>query len=510
MNLRRLIPALAFTLFLLPAAARAAETPAEHAANVYAANEMAAAPRHGNLPDYALSPADLAKSQHLSAIHVTLHFVEELWGIVSLLLLLSLGIIAWMRNVALKVGTSRVLQTIMFPISFLELTAVVALLPAILVFLAPLPKNVKAIAELVVFLVALVIMWRFKKPLKAAAYWWVEGHAFLFLYLIAGFLLSLPLSLYAEHLSRVYGLSVQSWPSWFGDQAKAFALAWIIGGLLLMLLFWIIRKLPRAWWLLGWGLSIPIMLFGIFVAPYIEPIFFHYEPLEQSNPALVAKLEEVVQKGHMNIPPERMFLMQASAKTTQLNADVEGFGHSKRVVVWDTTIQQMTTDEIVMVFGHESGHYVLNHILYGIAIAIVIVFVTFFLGYLFVQWAIRRFGPRWGVPSQNDWAALAVLLLAFSLFGLILEPINNTLSRQDEHAADVYGQEAVHGLVADPQAAAQGAFNVLGKTSFADPNPSPFYEFWTGSHPAIGRRAAFAKAYNPWTPGLEPKYFKKQ
>jgi STE24 endopeptidase len=445
MSLRRAIPALAFVLCLPACTAHATETAAEHAANVYAAQEMADAPRHGNLPDYSLSPADLAKSQHLGAIHVTMHFVEEAWGIVSLLLLLSLGIVAWMRDVAVKVSRNR----------------------------------------------------------------WAQGYVFLLLYLVAGFLVSLPLDLYTQHLSLAYGLSVQSWGSWFGDQAKAFGLAWLIGGLLVMLLFWIIRKLPRGWWLVGWAAMVPIMLFGIFVAPYIEPIFFHYEPLQKTNPALVAQLEQVVQKGHMNIPPERMFLMKASEKFTTLNADVEGFGHSKRVVVWDTTIQKMTTDEIVMVFGHESGHYVLNHIIRGIAIAIVIVLVTFFLGYLFVQWSIRRFGGRWGIPSQNDWAALAVLLLAFSLFSLVLEPIQNTLSRQDEHAADVYGQEAVHGLVADPQATAQAAFDVLGKASFADPNPSPLYEFWTGSHPAIGRRAAFAKAYNPWAAGFEPKYFKK-
>ena len=80
----------------------------------------------------------------------------------------------------------------------------------------------------------------------------------------------------------------------------------------------------------------------------------------------------------------------------------------------------------------------------------------------------------------------------------------------DEHAADVYGQEAIHGLVADPQATAKGAFDVLGTTSFSDPNPSPFYEFWTYSHPSIGRRAAFAKAYDPWAPGMEPKYFPKE
>jgi STE24 endopeptidase len=445
MNLRRI--AFALCLFLTCALTGCArETPAEHAANVYAQQELDAATPHGNIPDYSLSPADLAKAQHLGAIHVTMHFVEEIWGIVSLLLLLGFGVIAWMRDTAVKVSRNR----------------------------------------------------------------WMQGYLFLLLYLIAGSLLNLPLDLYSEHLSRVYGLSVQGWGSWFGDLGKSFVLGWIIGGLLLMLLFWVIRKMPRRWWLVFWGFSIPIVLFGVFAAPYIEPLFNHYEPLQKSNPALVARLEEVVAKGHMDIPPERMFLMKASEKTTTLNADVEGFGHSKRVVVWDTTIQKMTPDQILMVFGHESGHYVLHHIDYGLFFTILTLLVLLYLGYLFVQLAIAKFGTRWGIPAQTDWAALAVLLLAFSFFGLVSEPIQSSFSRMDEHAADIYGQEVVHGLVSSPQAAAQGAFDVLGAVSFSDPNPNQFYEFWTYSHPAIGRRAAFGKVYDPWAPGMEPKYFKSK
>ena len=448
MSLRRLPLLLAACIFLVLTASLtgcARETTAEHAANLYAAQELAAAPLHGNLPDYSLSPTDLAKAQHLSTVHETLHFGEAAWGIISLLLLLGFGAIAWMRDTAVNLSTNR----------------------------------------------------------------WVQGFVFLLLYLLAATLLTLPLDLYAQHLSLKYGLSVQSWPSWLGDQAKAFALTWIIGGLLLMLLFWIIRKLPRSWWLVFWGVSIPILIFIVFVSPYIEPIFNKYEPLSKTNPALVAQLEQVVQKGNMDIPPERMFLMKASAKLTTLNADVEGFGASKRVVVWDTTITKMTPDEIVFVFGHESGHYVLGHIGSTVVFTFAILLVTFYLGFLFVRWAIAKFGVRWGIRSQNDWAALAILLLAFSLFDALLEPLENSYSRMHEHAADVYGQEAVHGLVPDPQATAVGAFNVLGKTSFADPNPSPLYEFWTYSHPSIGRRAAFGKAYNPWIPGMEPKYFKK-
>jgi STE24 endopeptidase len=429
----------------LPLAAHAAETPAEHAANVYAAQELAANPLHSNIPDYSLCPADLAKSQHLGKIHETLHFVDEIWGIVSLLLLLGLGGIAWMRDTAVKASANR----------------------------------------------------------------WIQGYLFLLLYSIAGFLLELPLDLYEQHLSRVYGLSVQSWLSWFGDQGKAFGLSWIIGGLLLMLLFWIIRKLPRSWWLVFWGVSIPIVLAGIFVAPYINLLFDKFEPLQLHHPELVAQLEQVVAKGHMNIPPDRMFLMKASEKVTTLNAYVTGFGASKRVVVWDTSLTKGTPDEVLFIFGHESGHYVLGHIVSSVIFTMGVLFITLYLGYLFVQWAIAKYGTSWRIPSQNDWAALAVLLLAFSLFSLVLEPIDAAFSRAHEHAADVYGQEAIHGLVADPQSTAQKAFDVLGTSGFSDPNPNPFYEFWTYDHPSIGRRAAFAHAYNPWAPNMEPKYFKK-
>lgn len=424
----------------------AGETPAEHVANVYAARELAAAPPNGNLPDYSLSPGDLAKSQHLNAVHETMYVVETGWGVVSLLLLLWLGVIAWMRDTAVRSSRNR----------------------------------------------------------------WVQAYLFLLLYLVAGFVLGLPLDLYAHHLSLKYGLSVQGWASWSGDRAKALALTWGIGGLLLLLLFRIIRKFPRTWWLAFWVASVPIVLLGVFAAPYVEPIFFHYEPLQKTDPALVAQLEKVVERGHMNIPPQRMFLMKASAKVTTLNADVEGFGASKRVVVWDTSVQKLTPGQIVFVFGHESGHYVLHHIVYGVLFTIAVLLGSMYVGYAFVQWALRRFGGSWGVPSQLDWAALAVLLLAFSVLGALLEPVEDAFSRHDEHAADVYGQEAVHGLVADPQGTAKGAFDVLGKTSFDDPNPNPLYVFWTYSHPSIGRRAAFGRAYDPWAPGMEPKYFKKR
>ena len=168
-----------------------------------------------------------------------------------------------------------------------------------------------------------------------------------------------------------------------------------------------------------------------------------------------------------------------------------------------------TPEEIQFIFGHEMGHYVLNHIYKGIAFTGVVLLVLFWLGYHGMQGLLARYGEAWGIPGQHNWAAFVVLMLVISVFSFLSEPITNSYQRSQEHAADVYGQEAMHGIVGDPQAVAQQAFQVLGEESLTDPNPSPFVEFWTFSHPSIGRRAAFAAAYDPWVAGAQPKYFQK-
>lgn len=424
----------------------ASTTPAEKAANEAAQRELDSSPKLGNIPSYSLPPAALTKAQHLDAVGTVLHFGGSIWSLVYTVLLLATGTFGAMQRVA---------------------TA------------------------------------RFRNR-------WLQGVAFLALFVFVTGLLDAPLGIYGHWLRLKYGLSVQRWPSWLVDQAKSAAIALVIGTLLVMLLFWFIRKFPRGWWFGFWLASIPITLAGIFLTPYvIDPLFNKFEPLTQSHPELVRRLEEVANKGNMNIPADRMFLMNASAKTTTLNAYVTGFGASKRVVVWDTSIAKGTPDQILFIFGHESGHYVLHHIVRGILVSTLLVFLSLFLGYHFVQWSIQRFGSRWGIASQSDWAALAVLLLAFSLFGFVLEPVTSAISRDAEHAADVYGIEAVHGIVVNPQETARSSFQVLGETSFDVPNPDQFLEFWTYGHPSIGRRAAFSAHYDPWAPGNTPKFFKR-
>jgi Zn-dependent protease with chaperone function len=201
--------------------------------------------------------------------------------------------------------------------------------------------------------------------------------------------------------------------------------------------------------------------------------------------------------------------MKASAKSTELNAYVTGFGASKRVVVWDTTVAAATPDEIAILFAHEMGHYALGHVALGTALTCVALLPFFWLGYHGVNALLRRCGAAWRIPSQQDWGALAVLVLVLSTLATIAQPFTNGVSRSIEHNADVYGQEAVHGIVADPQATGRRSFQELGETSLDDPTPHPWFEFWFDTHPPIWFRAAFAEAYDPWAAGERPKYFAK-
>jgi len=331
---------------------------------------------------------------------------------------------------------------------------------------------------------------------------------------------NLPLDLFAHQVSRRYGISIQGWASWFGDQGKALGLTILFGAPVLLLFNWIVRRWPRRYWFGIWLVTLPLLVLSLFVAPLLEPIFNTYEPLTKNHPALVGKLESVVARTGTEIPPDRMFLMIASAKTNGLNAYVNGIGATKRIVVWDTTAGRIPDDEVMFVFGHESGHYVLNHIpkqLAGIAIAL---FFVYWACAAFASLLARRYSASWGLQSPApDSAAAAgplatrsgfvVLILAITVAGFILEPAANTFSRHFEHQADVYGQEAIHCLVPDPQKTAVAGFQALGEAWLEDPNPSPLIEFWEYNHPSVKTRANFAANYNPWANGGHGEFFDK-
>jgi Zn-dependent protease with chaperone function len=445
--LRSFLPAFCVAILLAGLAPLVCPAQAAQPAPATVSAQPAAAPANTQQA-YSLSPDKLAKAIAISRIRNIMDIVNGLWGLVVLWVLLATGAAARLGAWAERLLSRRWLQGLLF------------------------------------FAVLLIIL--------AVA--------------------NLPLDVFSNHVERSYGISVQGWGSWLGDQAKSLGLTILFGAPVMLLFNWIVRRWPRRYWLGIWVATLPLLVLMVLAQPLLAPIFDKFEPLNKNHAGLVTELEKVVARTGTNIPPDRMFLMLASAKTNGLNAYVSGLGATKRIVVWDTTAGRVPDDEVLFIFGHESGHYVLNHIpksLTGMAVAL---FFVYWGCAAFAAWLAGRFAVRWHIEGANPLATRAgfvVLLFAISVAGFVLEPVNSTFSRHFEHQADVYGQEAIHGIVADPQKTAVSAFNHLGEAWLEDPNPSPFIEFWEFGHPSVQTRANFALHYDPWANGGKGEFFQK-
>jgi STE24 endopeptidase len=394
---------------------------------------------------YQLPPERYQKAVSLARKEYTLYFVAVAWGILVLVVLLQTGVVARLRDIAESASPKRIIQALIF-------------VPALMLVLA---------------------------------------------------VLHLPISIYAHWLSLRYQQSIQEWGSWFWDWTKGELLSLGLGYIVVLLLVSVIRWKPRTWWLYFWYAMVPLSLFLFFISPwFLDPMFNRFTPLQDKHAELVEAIGQLTRRAGVTIPPERMFLMEASAKTNGINAYVTGVGASKRVVVWDTTIQKTNPDEVVAVVGHELGHYVLGHTCKGFLFFTGGLLLGLYVAYRALQWVLAHWGKAWSVRGQEDWAALAVLLLIFHVLEFMGTPIGNGFSRVQEHAADVYGLEVTHGILPNSQQVTAQSFQKMGDIDLADPNPSKFITFWLYSHPPLGKRLQFAHNYDPWSRGESPKYVK--
>ena len=322
-------------------------------------------------------------------------------------------------------------------------------------------------------------------------------------------LLNLPIGMWFHWLYRGNDLVIQGWGSWFGDRGKMLLIGTIIATILVFAGSAIIRRSPRRWWFYFWLGSIPFLILIIFLTPLvIDPLFNKFEPLADHDAQLVSDLERVVNRAGLEIPPQRMFLMKASEKVKFVNAYVTGLGASKRVVVWDTTIAKMTRPQILYVFGHEMGHYVLNHIYKGLIVAAFGLLVCFFLTARISRRWLERHSADWKVRGPADWAALPVYAIPILLLTIVSTPITNAYSRYDEHQADQYGLEVTHGLTPDSGQVAAQSFQILGEIDLEDPAPNRLEILWYWDHPWIGDRIQFALHYDPWSKGEAGEFVK--
>jgi Zn-dependent protease with chaperone function len=328
------------------------------------------------------------------------------------------------------------------------------------------------------------------------------------LFIVTVSLLELPLSYYSGFaLEHQFGLSNQGLTSWVSDGLKSLGLAVVFGTFLVWILYLMVRRSPRRWWFYFWLASVPIALAVILINPLvIDPLFFRFTPLENSQPRLTARIEEMLHRAGLEIPRSRIFEMNASAKTKALDAYVTGIGGSKRLVVWDNTVKDLTPDETLLVVGHETGHYVLEHIPKEFSLIELVALACAFLGYGLIVGFVGRWGKGSRLEGVGDLASLPVMLLVLTALIFLATPAVCAISRYYEHQADQFALEAAYGVVPDPNANEARAFQVLGRRDLADPDPNPFIVFWLYTHPPIDMRIRFAMSYKPWAEGLPLKF----
>ncbi len=338
---------------------------------------------------------------------------------------------------------------------------------------------------------------------RVSKWHFVQALIYVPLFLAAVSLAQFPLDYYSGFIvEHRFNLATQTFASWLADWGKGFAISTIFLVFLIWALYLIIRHSPRRWWFYFWLFTIPVTLGVILLQPLIiDPLFFKFTPLDNTRPELATRIEAMLGKSGLDIPRQRIFEMNASSKTKTVNAYVTGLSRSKRLVIWDNTIEKLTPDEMLLVVGHETGHYALGHIPKIFVLIELVSLIFIYLGYVAVEKSVARWGARTGLEGVGDLASLPVLFFTLTVVSFLASPAICAISRHYEHQADQYGLELAYGTVPDPNAADARSFQVLGQEDLADPDPSPFIKFWLYTHPPLEDRIRFALSYKPWAEG---------
>jgi STE24 endopeptidase len=302
--------------------------------------------------------------------------------------------------------------------------------------------------------------------------YWVE-------FLILASILGAPLAIYEGYVrEHQYGLATQTFFPWVGDQLKALLVNMILGGLLVGVLFWIARKLPRTWPIWGAVVTLGFSMFAAMIAPvFIFPLFNKYTRLD--DPKIT---EPILSLARANgIPAQDVFKVDASRQSTRMSANVSGFGKTMRITLNDNLLRRASPEEIQSVMGHEMGHYVLHHIYksFLFSFIVIVAFFAFLRGGL--KWSLARWGESWGIRGTGDVAVLPLVFYLATLFGFVLTPILNTETRINEHEADMFGLNASR----QPDGFAQAAIH-LGE--YRKMSPGLVEEWIFYDHPSGRRR----------------------
>ncbi len=333
-----------------------------------------------------------------------------------------------------------------------------------------------ALALIVVLALGLNV-WLKQVVLAISTNVWLATLLYFVVALIAYEIVFSPLSYYSGFvLPHRYGLSTQSLRSWLTDALKGGVLGIVLGGLVIEVIYALLRAAPDTWWL--WA-SVFMILFSVVLANLapvlIFPIFYKFKPLEDAE--LAQRLTALAERAGTRV--RGVYTMMLSEKTTAANAALMGLGNTRRIVVGDTLYHDYTHDEIETILAHELGHQVHHDIGLSLVVESALNLVGFFIADLFLVWSVGVLHYQ-GIA---DLAAFPLLGLALGAFGFITMPLGNAFSRWRESMADQYALESTRNAPAFI-----GAMEKLANQNLAELEPEPWVEFLLYDHPPIGKR----------------------
>jgi len=305
------------------------------------------------------------------------------------------------------------------------------------------------------------------------------GLIFAMLLLYAETFLGIPFSLYKNFkIENRYGFNTMTVRLWTTDLVKSIFLSTVLGGVVVISALAIVQSSPGLWWLWVWAFFLIFGIFVMYISPYvIEPLFFKFEPVKAEG--LEDKVRELMERAGLKV--SRVFQVDASRRSRHSNAYFTGIGRVKRIVLFDTLIEQMSHDEILAVLAHEVGHWKKRHVLKGIILTEALAFCGLVAAFHLISWE--------GLPglvnlgSASFYARVLILGLAGSLAMFPLTPLFSFLSRRYEGEADRFASA----LTGHPEALAS-ALVKLSRENLSNLHPHPLYAKFYYSHPPVVER----------------------
>ncbi len=300
---------------------------------------------------------------------------------------------------------------------------------------------------------------------------------------LAADLLGLPFSIYGTFvIEEKFGFNRTTVKTFILDKIKGLILAALIGGGLLSLVVWIFMETGPWFWLIAWGVITAFTLFMfMFYSNLIVPLFNKQKPLDEG--ALRDAIEAFSVKVGFKL--KNIYVIDGSKRSSKANAYFTGLGAKKRIVLYDTLINDHTTEELVAVLAHEIGHYKKKHTLAGVITSIIQTGLMLFVLSLFINKPVLS--EALGAVQPSFHMGLIVFGLLYSPFSLLLGMLTNTISRRNEYAADRYA-----GVNYDP-AALSDALKKLSVNNLSNLRPHPVYVFFYYSHPPLLKRLSALK-----------------